>query len=182
MGGLLASATASLFLFGELDRSRRIKVAGVALIGIDVDFEFCCRAWPNQDIFHDEAAVFGDDFQVHEIAFDHSVSCCVLIAHVDVSCGPNHSLFEFHGTVRSDEHTAWRSLDVAAVTNRSVDAQRDCIGPGKFDLAEIAGWSKDPHVGQHSFAWPNDHHCFFGSVESVLVEVFAGSQFSARTK
>ena len=60
---------------------------------------------------------------------------------------------------------------MAAGPHRQVDAERDAVGKGEFDLRLRSRRSQDPDVRQHPPPRADHHHRLFGRVEPVLVEV-----------
>ena len=53
-----------------------------------------------------------------------------------VPLGANHAFFQLDDAAGPDQHAAGRAGDFAAGAHRQVDAQRDAVGEGQFDLAE----------------------------------------------
>ena len=75
-----------------------IQVTCIALVGINMHFQFCTGVSSNQYIVKRDAALRAGYFQCHYLSILHPVIIGLFKIHVDVSRGANDALFELDGT------------------------------------------------------------------------------------
>ena len=75
----------------------------------------------------------------------------VAIAHVNVTSGANYAFLQFDNSLGAYQHTAGGALDVAAVADGSVDAERNGIGEGQLNLAGRPRGTQNAHIRQHHY-------------------------------
>ena len=167
--------TAAAVLLAQLDFDRGIEVTGVAFVGVDVDFELGVFVGPHEQVFKDDRALRRFDPQPHEVAVLHAVVRGVIEIHVDVAGGADHTFAQLDDALGADEHAAGSPLDVAAVADRGVDAERDGVGKGQLDLAVRTSGAKHAHRRQHSPPRADDHHCLLGGIKTVLIQRLLGN-------
>lgn len=165
------------FLTNQFDDGCVIEITSVSFIGIDVDFEFGVWIFADQQVVEGHRALWAFDFQSDEITILHAVESAVAWIDVNVTGGANDSFFKLDSAGGADENAARGSFDIAAMANRSIDAQGDRVGESQFDLACFTRWAKNANVWDHASARSDDHHRFSGSKETVLVKVFLWGQF-----
>ena len=125
----------------------RIEIARVALVGVDVNFQLGCFVRSHEHVFEGDAAIGTDDLELHHVTIGDTVMIRVGKIHVHVAGCPDDALIQFDRAGRTDEHTTGRAVDLAAVSDRRVNAQGNRIGQRQLDLTCRPGRTKHSNIG-----------------------------------
>lgn len=157
------------------------QIGGVSLIRIQVDFQLDALADPDENVFEGRFAGSVDD-QLHVFLVGNTVIRRIGGSHVYMTFGADDSLFQFDDPGRPDENTAAGTFELAALPDRGIDAEGNCIGERQFDLAGRSGRTKYPNAGKHPAARSDDHDRFLGREKAVLIQILHFGQGPAFTE
>ena len=159
-----------------------VQIASVALIGVDVNLQLGILVLTDQQIFKGHRTLGTLDLEGHKLAVFDAVVSAIAGVDMHMPSRPDHSLVQLDGSGWTDQNATRGSLDVTAVSDRSVDPQRDRIGESQLNLTGLARRPQYPNVGDHATTRPNDHDRFGRREKSVLVQVLLGGQFLPLSK
>src|SRR5688572_602236 len=117
-------ATRNWQLLHQFHIRRRLQVAGVALIGVDVHFEDDLRVVAHAEVVESHSAR-SRDLELHRVAVLHAVVIHVGGGHVDVAGGADDALGQIQCAFGPEDGAAGGAFDVAADPQREVEAQVD---------------------------------------------------------
>ena len=120
------------------------------------------------------------DFEFHGVEVFDAVVGGIVRVHVDVRLGADDAFVELEIAVGSHQHAAGGAFDIAGHADRDVEAERDGIGVGEFDLVEAAAGAEDAEIGNDAAAGANESDRLLGAVLALLVEPFHRRQLVAR--
>ena len=92
----LMLARARWILLKQLHFRSGIEVAGVSLIGIDMNFEFASGIGSYEQVFQHYTALMRFNSQLHKIFVLHAIAFGILQAHVNMASGANHALLQLY--------------------------------------------------------------------------------------
>ena len=146
-----------------------------------MDFEFEGGVDAHDQVVegHAEVAV---DLEFHHVEMLHAVVGGIVRVHVDVGLGADDAFVHFEVTVGAHQHAAGSAGDVARHLGGDVEAERDGVGEGEFDLVQVAAGAEEAKVRDHAAARSNESDGFLSGVLAVLIEALHRSQLMTRTE
>src|SRR5881394_3223139 len=162
----------------QFTRSVGLEVAGVALVGVDVDLELEAGVDTHQHLLQHHAARTAN-LQLHDGSGFHAVVRRVRRAHVHVAHRPNDPLLHFEETFRPHQHAPQGALDLAGNPVRQFEPQRDAVRVGQLDLIEAPAGSQDPQVRDHPAARSDQGDRLLGRELPLLVKPLVHGQWMA---
>lgn len=151
------------------------EAAGVALVGVDVDFEFKGGIDTDEDLIKRQTNV-ATDAKPHKRLILDTIEGSIFRRHMDVRCGAYDTLIHLKETGGPHQHTTGRAGNVAGVADRYFETEGDRIRRGEFNLIEIAAWTENTEIGNDATAGPNQGDGLFGSILALLVEPLLGRE------
>ena len=115
-----------LSLFNEFAGSFLGEAAGVALVGVDVDFEFKGGIDTDEDLIKRQTNV-ATDAKPHIRLILDTIEGSIFRRHMDVRCGANDTLIHLKETGGPHQHTTGRAGNVAGVADGYFETEGDRI-------------------------------------------------------
>ena len=158
-----------IILFHQLARRVGLEVAGVAFVGVDVDFELEAVVHAHEQFIERDGAGAAD-LQVHLVTRFHAMVVRVRRVHVDMAQRADDAVRHLKKSSRPHEHPTESALDVAGSAKRQIKAERDAVRVGEFDLVQSPAGTEDAEIGDHAAAWADERHGLLRGELSFLIQ------------
>ena len=167
--------------FDQFARGVGLEIAGIALVGIDVNFEFETFIHTAKHLVQSDAAIAGD-LEFHMVALFHSVKFCIGRSQMNVAHGADDAFRHLKKSSRAHKHATERSFDIAGTAQGQFKPECNAVGIGELDLVQISARAEDTEIGDDAAARPDERESFFGSELAVLIEPLVNGELMAFTK
>jgi len=129
-------------IFDYLDFLAAADIRDIAFIGIEVHLETEPLIHPNNDIFEHYSG-WSPDPQLYLVAILETEMPGLAGIHVNMPHGPETPLFELYHPFRADNGYGGGTLYIPGQPYRCIDAEKDGIGFGQFNLCSFPRRSED---------------------------------------